>query len=486
MPRERAYGLCAILFIGDWIVACMGIFAGLELREWQRHTSALHAAGMVEYLTVPILWSMAGGTLFVWSMATLKTYEVRNIYRLQLWFRNMGKCVIAWSIAAWAYIGLFSVVGYAPRLGVAYSALLMVAFAVLWRMASFLFMGQPAVKAGTVSRVIVVGWNQKVAHLRKAMRRDAAQLSEIIGCVPLPGEIIERTPPPGVPILGHYSELQALVALHRASSIILSGADCAVQDIQDLVRFCQREYIGFQLVPEYFPPLRSSLQVQTLSGVPLLGLSTLPLERTGNRLIKRSFDVAGALVGMLFGVILLPILFPVMYLCSGLPIFLRERKVTHRGRVFNALTFNTQAPQVTDYQGAKKPLVRRKIAEKTAAFMRISGIAELPKLWNVLIGDMSLVGPFPDLPDEAERYRAEVPNYGARSEVRAGLTGWAQVSDRNGDMPIVKRVEADLYYLENWNVMVDLYCIAASVLRTATVRKYHSPSESNTSRSYTN
>ena len=121
----------------------------------------------------PMLWSLAGGTLFVWLMVMFKTYEVLNLYRVQLWSKNLVRSVHqsgrGWS---WAYIGLFHVTGYTPRFGVAYCIVTLVAFITFWRLTSFIFLIQPRVREAASSRIIVVGWNEKVAHLRKAMRRE--------------------------------------------------------------------------------------------------------------------------------------------------------------------------------------------------------------------------------------------------------------------------------------------------------------------------
>src|SRR5208283_3687373 len=202
IPRERAYGLCAMLLIGDWIAACAAIFVGLKVRDWQRQGWVLPPGDLYDLQSSAVPWSLAGGTLFVWLMAMFKTYEVLNLYRMQRWSKNLVRSVIIWSVVVWAYIGLFHVTGYTPRFGVAYCVVTMTSFVTLWRLTSFIFLIQPSVKETASSRVIVVGWNDKVAHLRKAMRRDLAQLSEIIGCVPMPSGQFSSRPPAELAVLG--------------------------------------------------------------------------------------------------------------------------------------------------------------------------------------------------------------------------------------------------------------------------------------------
>ena len=105
---------------------------------------------------------------------------------------------------------------------------------------------------------------------------------------------------------------------------------------------------------------------------------------------------------------------------------------------------------------------------RVGKFMQKYDIDELPQFWNVLIGDMSLVGPCPERPELIERLKDEIPNYNARHEVRAGLTGLAQIQGLKGENDLTRRIEADLHYLENWSVMTDLYCIVATVFRSRT------------------
>jgi len=468
IPRERAYGLCAMLLIGDWMAACAAIYAGLKLRDWQRLGWTLPPGDLFDLRSSVMPWSLAGGTLFIWLMVMFKTYEVLNLYRMQRWSKNLVRSVVIWSVVVWAYIGLFQVTGYTPRYGVAYCVVTMIGFVTLWRLISFLFLIQPRVKEAASSRVIVVGWNEKVAHLRKAMRRDLAQLSEIIGCVPMPDGRFSSKPPAELAVLGDYREIPQIVAECGAHSVILSDVTCSAWEIQSLILYCQRELLGFQMVPEYFPALNSGLQVQTLSGVPLLSVSQLPLDRTLNRMMKRVMDIVGGLAGMCLAALIVPLFASIVYLASPGPLLLRQRRTSRGGRTFNIFKIRT-----TRFDAGGGPAVAGQSAEpavptplKVGRFMQWFDIDELPQFWNVLNGDMSLVGPYPERPELIERFKDEIPNYNARHEVRAGLTGWAQIRGLREDADLGKRIEADLYYLENWSVMVDLYCIVATFFRS--------------------
>jgi exopolysaccharide biosynthesis polyprenyl glycosylphosphotransferase len=464
-PREKAYGLCALLLMGDWVVACAAVYAGLTFRDWQRAGWVFQATNPFDMQSPLALWSLVGSTMFSWFMVWFKTYEVSHLYDLRRWSKNLARSVFLWAVAVWAIIGLFQVLSFAPRLGALYCIITLVAFETLWRLTSFIFMVQSDAKDSVSSRVIVVGWNDKVGNLRKAMRKDFSQLGEIVGCIPMPGGYFSTKPPVDLAVLGDYSALPNIVAECNADSIILSDVSCPAREIQHLIGFCQREMISFKMVPEYFPALNSGLQVQTVSGVPLLGISQLPLDRTINRMVKRVMDIFGAIAGLGFCAFIIPPFALAVYLESPGPIFYKQRRTSRGGRTFNIYKIRSMKLDAESTSGAvwcKKEDPRRL---RIGTFMRKFNIDELPQFWNVLIGDMSLVGPRPERPELIEKFKDEIPNYNARHEVRTGLTGWAQIQGLRGDTDLTKRVEADLYYLENWNVMVDFYCVVATFFK---------------------
>ncbi len=452
-----------MLMLGDYIVSGVAIFLGLALREWQRTGEAFGRPPLGQPPMFFPMLAAAGGLLFVWFMILLKSYELENLYKMRKFSDNLVITALGWSIAVWAGLGLAHTRDFSPRVGVVYCAVLLFALIIFWRLALFVFLMQPAQREAVSSRVVVVGWNEKATHVRNAMRRDLAQLSEIIGCVPLPDGTFASTPPAEVAILGSYAALPRLLAECQAHSVILADVSCPRNEIQELISFCQRELITFQMVPGYFPALSSGLQVQTISGVPLLGISRLPLDRTGNRLLKRFFDVTGSLLGLLVSLPIIALFGLLVYIESPGPIIYRQKRTGRSGRTFfiykvRSMRMNAEAQTGAVWCTQDDP---RRL--KVGSFMRKYNIDELPQFWNVLKGDMSLVGPRPERPELIEKFKGEIPNYNARHEVRTGLTGWAQVNGLRGNTDLTKRVEADLYYLENWSLMLDLYCVAATV-----------------------
>ena len=239
-PRELAYRFATQLVFTDWIVALAAIYVALTFREWQRTGWANVLHSRPEADPNVFLWSLGGSILFSWLMVMLRTYEVSNLYRLQRVLKNVVKASLLYATVAWACVGFFEIKGYNPRVGTVYSLLTLGGGFALWRLLCFVYLIQPRVKEAASTRVIVVGWNAQAANLRRHMRSDLGQLSEIIGCIPMPGGHFRTPPPVDIPVLGDYSALPELARQCQADSIILADVSCSAAEIHNLIAFCQR------------------------------------------------------------------------------------------------------------------------------------------------------------------------------------------------------------------------------------------------------
>jgi exopolysaccharide biosynthesis polyprenyl glycosylphosphotransferase len=464
-PREQAYRLVAILAFFDGMVAACGILLGLTLRSLQRDGNFKLVSELVHGSFQAEAWVFGGALLFVWLMAFFRTYEVENIYRLQFWAKNVAKASVLWVLICLATIALFQVTKYAPRIGLLFAVACVVGLLSFWRLLAFAILIQPRVRFGASARLICVGWNPKAEHLRQAVRNDVSQLSEIIGCVPGPDTKLGTRPPGEVSILGSYAQLPRLVRDCQVDGIILADTTIKSTDIQRLVVFCQRQSLDFKMIPAYFPALSSGLQVKTLNGVPLLGVTQLPLDKTLNRLAKRLMDVFGAIVGLVLSAPVVAFFGLLVFIESPGSVFFRQLRMSRSGRTFHIYKIRSMRPNAEAGSGAvwaKRDDPRRL---KVGAFMRRWNIDELPQFLNVLTGEMSLVGPRPERPELVERFKDTILNYNARHEVKSGLTGWAQIHGYRGDTDLRKRVEHDLYYLENWSLFLDAYILVGTIFR---------------------
>ena len=464
-PREQAYTLVAILAIVDGVVAASGILLGLTLRSLQRSGEYSIATELFQGGARAESWVIGGAALFVWLLGFFRTYEVENIYRLQFWAKNMIKASTLWVLICLATIALFQVTKYTPRLGLLYAVVCVIALLSVWRLLAFAILIQPRVRFGASARLICVGWNGKAEHLRQAVRNDISQLSEIIGCVPGPGAKLGCRPPAEVSILGGFSHLPRLVRDCKATGIILADLSIRSADIKRLVVYCQHQSLDFKMIPGYFPALSAGLQVKTLNGVPLLGVMQLPLDKSLNRVAKRVVDIVGGLVGLILSIPIIALFGLFVIIESPGPIFYKQLRMSRSGRTFHihkirSMRMNAEAKSGAVWATRDDP---RRL--RVGSFMRRWNIDELPQFLNVLTGEMSLVGPRPERPELVERFKDEILNYNARHEVKSGLSGWAQIHGLRGDTDLKKRIEFDLYYLENWSLMLDAYILVATLFK---------------------
>jgi exopolysaccharide biosynthesis polyprenyl glycosylphosphotransferase len=199
----------------------------------------------------------------------------------------------------------------------------------------------------------------------------------------------------------------------------------------------------------------SGLHLERYSGIPILGLSRLPLDRMFNRLVKRIVDIVGAIFGLLLSLPLIAIFGTLIYLESPGPIFYRQRRLGRNGKTFHMLKLRSMrldAEKDGKVGWSTKEDPRRL---QIGGFMRRWNIDEVPQFWNVLKGEMSLVGPRPERPELIRNFTHQIPHYNARHTVKPGITGWAQVNGLRGDTDLTARIMHDLYYVEHWNLLFD-------------------------------
>jgi exopolysaccharide biosynthesis polyprenyl glycosylphosphotransferase len=464
-PREEAYKLVVALAFVDGLVAALGTLVGLTLRSVQRGEGYWLPSELIHGGYQAETWVFGGAILYVWLMAFFRTYEVENIYRLQFWARNTVKTAAMWVLICLAGIALFQVSKYTPRMGLLFAVASIVGLMSVWRLLAFAILIQPRVRMSASARLVCIGWNDKAEGLRWAVRNQVSHLSEIVGCIPGPDGKLGTRPPGEVSILGSFAQLPRLVRDNQITGVVLADMGMRSTDIQRLVVFCQRQSLDFKMIPAYFPALSSGLQIRTLNGVPLLGVTQLPLDKTLNRLAKRLVDIVGALVGMVLSAPIIAVFGLLVFIESPGSIFFRQIRMSRSGRTFFIYKIRSMKPNAESTSGAVWAKQNDPRRLRVGAFMRRWNVDELPQFFNVLTGEMSLVGPRPERPELVERFKDTVLNYNARHEVKSGLTGWAQIHGFRGDTDLRKRVEHDLYYLENWSLFLDFYTMVGTVFK---------------------
>lgn len=223
----------------------------------------------------------------------------------------------------------------------------------------------------------------------------------------------------------------------------------------DLIESTSRECIDVKVVPDLLQVIALRARLEDLDGVPIININDIPLQGL-NSIVKRGLDVVLSTGALALLTLPLSLIALVVRLTSRGPAFYRQERTGLDGKPFTIVKFRSMYDDAERQTGPvwTKPDDPR--VTPLGRFLRRSNIDELPQLWNVLRGDMSIVGPRPERPHFVEQFRHRIPSYMLRHKVKAGLTGWAQVNGWRGDTPLEKRIEYDLYYIENWSVRLDL------------------------------
>jgi len=254
--------------------------------------------------------------------------------------------------------------------------------------------------------------------------------------------------------LGGYGELEAILDAAVPDEVVMALPAGAENLLPHLTGACEKSGIRISLIPGYADFISSNPRVDTLDGLPMVNLRSVPLDNLGNALLKRAFDLTGASLLLVLTSPLMLAAAAGVRLSSPGPILFRQERVGKGKKTFTIYKFRSMCVNSQSDTAWSTAEDQRRTA--FGAWMRRHSIDELPQLLNVLKGDMSLVGPRPEIPFYVDRFREEIPRYMVKHQVRPGMTGWAQVNGLRGDTSIRRRIEYDLYYIENWNPLLDM------------------------------
>jgi len=259
-----------------------------------------------------------------------------------------------------------------------------------------------------------------------------------------------------VSILGTTDELETILENNRLDEIAITLGLREYYKLKRIVAVCEKSGVHTKFVPDYNDIIPTRPYTEDLMGLPVVNIRHVPLTNTFNMVCKRIMDIVGSIFAIiLFSPIMLVTAVLVKTTSSG-PLIYKQERVGLHNQTFQMYKFRSM--EVQSAKSEKKAWTVRNDPRvtKVGRIIRKTSIDELPQLFNILKGDMSLVGPRPERPFFVEKFREEIPRYMVKHQVRPGLTGWAQVNGFRGDTSIKKRIEYDLYYIENWTMGLDI------------------------------
>ena len=259
----------------------------------------------------------------------------------------------------------------------------------------------------------------------------------------------------GVKVIGRIDNLLVILPQNHLDEIAITLGLNEYYKLERIVGLCEKSGVHTKFIPDYNNIIPTKPYTEDLLGLPVINIRHVPLSNTFNMMVKRTMDVCGSLLCIvLFSPVML-LMAALIKLTSPGPLIFKQERVGLHNRPFKMYKFRSMEVQ-TEREEQKGWTVKNDArVTGIGRFMRKTSIDELPQLFNVLKGDMSLVGPRPERPQFVEKFREEIPRYMVKHQVRPGMTGWAQINGYRGDTSIRKRIEYDLYYIENWTVGLD-------------------------------
>jgi Undecaprenyl-phosphate glucose phosphotransferase len=276
------------------------------------------------------------------------------------------------------------------------------------------------------------------------------------------GELTELS---GRPVLGRSDDLPQLIDQHQIDEVIIALPEAAHDEILDLISKCSKADLSIKVFPDVFQIIANQVSIDDLGGLPLLSIRDVRL-RGWRVTVKRLMDVTISAVGL---VLLSPFMFLLAILIkleSPGPVFYVQERMGLDARPFLMLKFRSMRQ---DAEANGPGWTRQNDPRRTrlGTILRKLNVDEFPQLINVLLGEMSVVGPRPERPVYVEQFQRTIPRYMERHKEKAGMTGWAQVNGLRGDTSITERTKYDLWYIENWSVLLDLKIIIRTMFRAA-------------------
>lgn len=312
-----------------------------------------------------------------------------------------------------------------------------------------------------IKKVLIVGAGKLGETVANKIRTHEELGYEIVGFL---DDDPEKSVISGFPVVGRCSEVSLIVDQLNIDYLFVALPLSAHDKMMDILHTTRNEIVDIKVVPDLLEYVAIRAGIEDLDGVPIINLSDVPL-RGMPSFIKRLIDIAFALAGLTMTAIFYPLAVILIKFRSPGPILFKQDRMGLDGKSFTMYKFRTMEVNAEQDTGPVMAKANDPRVTPGGRVLRNFYVDEWPQFWNMLKGDMSLVGPRPERPFFVSYFKEQIPQYMLRHKVRSGITGWAQVNGWRGNTSIEKRIEHDLYYIENWSLALDLKIIWLTFVR---------------------
>lgn len=312
-------------------------------------------------------------------------------------------------------------------------------------------------KGYNIKHVLLVGYSRAAEQYVERITQNPEWGYQIMGILDdhMSKEIKFR----GVPVIGEVDEIYSILPENKLDEIAITLSLNDYDRLEELVTFCEKSGVHTKFIPDYNAVIPTRPYTEDLDGLPVINIRNVPLTSGWNQFLKRAVDLFGAAFACI-------IFAPFMLICAVLvkvsspgPILFKQERIGLHNKPFYMYKFRSMKLQTAEDEAKGWTVKGDPRVTAIGRFMRMTSLDELPQFFNILKGDMSLVGPRPERPQFVEKFKEEIPRYMVKHQVRPGLTGWAQVNGYRGDTSIRKRIDCDIYYIENWTIGFDFKII---------------------------
>jgi Undecaprenyl-phosphate glucose phosphotransferase len=404
--------------------------------------------------------------LVIWSAVFILSglYQTRRAQRLPLVVFAVARAVALSLVVSFGALFFYREFSFS-RVHVLLFGVLASTYLVALRLTIYLVLRRARLHGRNTRRVLIVGAGKAGQRLGRAFRHYPWMGFEVVGFLDDRGPGIPAEPPdPFYPeqedaplILGTVADIGAVMEREATIDMVYAALPLTASDkIGHVAEVCSIHTASLALVPDLFHlDLLLNSRVSDVDGLPVIHLlDEAPFDlRT---VAKRTLDIAFSAAVLVLISPLLALIALAVKLSSPGPVFYRQERMGLNGQTFDIIKFRSMPVNAEAATGAVWSTPGESRATRVGAFLRRTSLDELPQFFNVLVGDMSVVGPRPERPVLIEGFRHQIPNYMLRHKMKAGITGWAQVNGWRGDTSLHKRIEFDLYYIQNWSLGLDL------------------------------
>jgi Undecaprenyl-phosphate glucose phosphotransferase len=266
-------------------------------------------------------------------------------------------------------------------------------------------------------------------------------------------------------VIGRIEELENVLGENDYDELAITLSISHYDALEGIVTVTEKSGIHTKFIPDYNNIIPTRPYTEDLDGLPIIHVRNVPLTNSFNRFIKRTIDIIGSLGLILLFSIPMLVIAAIIKITSPGPLIFKQERVGLHNRPFKMYKFRSMEVQDSSKEKHAWTVENDPRVTPIGKFIRKTSLDELPQFFNVLMGDMSLVGPRPERPFFVEKFKEEIPRYMVKHQVRPGITGWAQVNGYRGDTSIRMRIDCDLYYIENWTIGLDIKILFLTIFK---------------------